>query len=164
MRGSELTRLSAECLQLLDREGLTAATVESCTGGMLAAALTDHPGASRVLDRGFVVYSNEAKAEMLAVPQEILAAHGAVSGEVAAALVAGALARTPVDLVVAVTGIAGPAGATPDKPVGRVHIAAGRRGRPIRQERLQLQGDRHQIRVQAALRALDLLTQVAIRP
>ncbi len=162
--GSELVRRGAACLQLLEGAGLTLATAESCTGGMVAAALTDAPGASRVLNRGFVVYADDAKAELLGIPRTVLAAYGAVSEEVAGAMVTGALARAPVDLAVAVTGIAGPAGATAAKPVGRVHIAAGRRGRRPRHERLQLAGDRRRVRTQAAVRALDLLMQVAVRP
>ena len=162
--GPELARVSAECLRRLDRAGLTVATAESCTGGMIAAALTDHPGASRIVNRGFVVYADDAKAEVLGVAPAVLAAHGAVSEETARAMVAGTLAHAPADLAVAVTGIAGPAGATPGKPVGLVHLAAGRRGRRARHERLLLTGSRQRVREQAAVRALGLLMQVAAQP
>ncbi len=159
--GSELGQVSAECLRLLDRLELTLATAESCTGGMIAAALTDHPGASRVLSRGFVVYSDEAKEQMLGVPRSVLSACGAVSEEVALAMVGGALAQAPVDLAVAVTGIAGPDGATATKPVGLVHIAAGQRGDRACHERLQLAGNRQTVRERSAVCALKLLMQVA---
>ncbi len=162
--GPELRRASEECLRLLDLDGLTVATAESCTGGMIAAALTDHPGASRVVNRGFIVYADDAKAQLLGVPTAVLAASGAVSEETALAMVEGALANAPVDLAVAATGIAGPAGATPEKPVGLVHIAAGRRGHRPRHERLLLAGDRQRVREQAAVRALGLLMQVAAQP
>ncbi|MCY3702315.1 MAG: CinA family protein [Rhodospirillales bacterium] len=161
--GSELRKVSAECLRLLDRVDLTLATAESCTGGMIATALTDHPGASRVLSRGFVVYSDDAKEQMLGVPRSVLTACGAVSEEVALAMVRGALAQAPVDLAVAVTGIAGPDGATTTKPVGLVHIAAGRRGDRACHERLQLTGDRQTVREQSAVCALRLLMQTAVQ-
>jgi len=162
--GPELAQVSEECLRLLDRDGLTVATAESCTGGMIAAALTDHPGASRVVNRGFVVYADDAKAQLLSVSPTVLAASGAVSEETALAMVEGTLANAPVDLAVAVTGIAGPAGATPGKPVGLVHVAAGRRGHRPRHERLLLTGNRQRVREQAAVRALGLLMQVAAQP
>ena len=159
MPDSDLTRVSAECLQLLDRRGLTVATAESCTGGLIAAALTDHAGASRVMNRGFVVYSNDAKVELLGVSPAVLDACGAVSEEVARAMVSGTLHNTSVDLAVAVTGIAGPGGGTAGKPVGLVHIAAGRRRAAVRHERLLLEGDRVEIRRQAAVRALELVVR-----
>ena len=162
--GPEITQVSAECLRLLAGAGLTVATAESCTGGMIAAALTDHPGASRIVNRGFVVYADDAKEQMLGVSPAVLAACGAVSKETALAMVEGTLANAPVDLAVAVTGIAGPAGATPGKPVGLVHVAVGRRGHRPRHERWLLTGRRPQIREQAAVRALGLLLQVAARP
>src|SRR5271156_6169715 len=112
---------------------LTLATAESCTGGMVAAALTDIAGSSDVVERGFVTYSNAAKNQLLGVPADLIDAHGAVSAEVAAAMAEGAIANAPVDLAVSVTGIAGPGGATPTKPVGLVLICLARRdgeGRP----------------------------------
>jgi len=140
---------------------LTLATAESCTGGMVAAALTDIAGSSDVVERGYVSYSNEAKSDLLAVPPALIAQHGAVSGEVAAAMVAGALSRSPVDLAVAVTGIAGPGGGTPTKPVGLVWFACGRRGAAIAAERQVFSGDRAAVRLAATRRALELLLQAA---
>lgn len=96
------------------------ATAESCTGGMIGAAITDIPGSSAVFDRGFITYSNEAKIEVLGVPKELIEKHGAVSAEVAEAMAKGALARSRADIAVAVTGVAGPGGGTRDKPVGLV--------------------------------------------
>jgi len=106
---------------------LKIATAESCTGGLIAAALTEIPGSSDVFERGFVTYSNEAKQALLGVPGDLIATYGAVSAETARAMAAGALAHAPVDLVVAVTGIAGPGGGSPGKPVGLVHFTAARR-------------------------------------
>jgi nicotinamide-nucleotide amidase len=106
----------------------TLVTAESCTGGLIAAAITAIPGASAVLERGFVTYSNEAKSEMLGVPAELIERRGAVSQEVALAMVDGALKHSRADIAVAVTGIAGPDGGSEQKPVGLVHIAAAKRG------------------------------------
>jgi len=106
---------------------LKIATAESCTGGLIAAALTEIPGSSDVFERGFVTYSNEAKRALLGVPGDLIATYGAVSAETARAMAAGALVHAPVDLAVAVTGIAGPGGGSPGKPVGLVHLAAARR-------------------------------------
>ncbi len=123
----------AEALVGACRErGLTVATAESCTGGGIAALLTEIAGSSAVLDRGFVTYSNAAKAEMLGVDAALIERLGAVSAEVAVAMAEGALARSGVDLAVAVTGIAGPGGATATKPVGLVHLALAGRGRATR--------------------------------
>ncbi len=104
--------------------GATVATAESCTGGLIAAALTAVAGSSAAVDRGFVTYSNAAKSELLGVPADLIARHGAVSEPVARAMAEGARARAGVDLTVSVTGVAGPGGGTPDKPVGLVHFAA----------------------------------------
>lgn len=108
--------------------GLRIATSESCTGGLIAAALTAIPGSSAVFERGFVTYSNEAKIEMLGVPATLIAVHGAVSEEVARAMAEGALAHSLADIAIAVTGIAGPGGGTEAKPVGLVHLACARNG------------------------------------
>ncbi|MGD9814010.1 MAG: CinA family protein [Hyphomonadaceae bacterium] len=116
---------------VLDRakqRGLKIVTAESCTGGLIAASLTAVPGASLVIERGFITYSNEAKSELLGVPPELISRRGAVSEEVALAMVDGALKHSLADIAVAVTGIAGPDGGSPEKPVGLVHIAAARRG------------------------------------
>ncbi len=140
---------------------LTLATAESCTGGMVAAALTDIAGSSDVVERGFVTYSNAAKCELLGVPPALIAAHGAVSAEVAEAMAAGALRRAPVDLAVAITGIAGPGGATPGKPVGLVWFGSGRSGGAIATERQIFAGDRAAVRRAATRRALELLLAAA---
>ncbi len=117
--------------------GLMVATAESCTGGMIAAAITDIAGSSAVLDRGFVTYSNDAKQEMIGVSGETLAAHGAVSSQTAVEMATGALARSNADMAVAVTGVAGPGGGSPEKPVGLVHLALATRAGEIRHEELQ---------------------------
>ncbi len=135
------------------------ATVESCTGGLVAAALTAVPGSSAVVERGFVTYSNEAKSELVGVDPALIAAHGAVSAEVARAMAEGALARAPVDLAVSVTGIAGPGGGSAAKPVGLVHFCAARRSgqRRLLERRYQSTLDRHAIRRLAVCDALSLL-------
>ena len=140
----------------LRARGWRMATAESCTGGMIAAACTDLAGSSDWFERGFVTYSNEAKTAMRGVPADVIAAQGAVSEEVARAMAQGALQHAPVQLTVAVTGIAGPGGAVPGKPVGTVWLAwATAAG--VHAERLQLTGDRAAVRaatVQAALQRL----------
>ena len=124
--------LAAEAVALLAdcrAHGLLLATAESCTGGLIAAILTEVPGSSDVFERGFVTYSNEAKTEMLGVPAHLIARHGAVSEEVARAMVLGALKNSRADLAVSVTGVAGPGGGSAEKPVGLVHLAGAFRGR-----------------------------------
>ncbi|MBV1703618.1 MAG: CinA family protein [Hyphomicrobiales bacterium] len=123
---------AAALLASLRSRGWTLATAESCTGGLVAALLTDVPGSSDVVERGFVTYSNAAKAEMLGVPAALIEAHGAVSAEVARAMAEGALTHSRADVAVAITGVAGPGGGTAGKPVGLVHFAAARRGGPTR--------------------------------
>lgn len=127
----ELAAKAEALLADLRARRLRVATAESCTGGLVAALFTEIPGSSDVIERGFVTYSNEAKHELLDVPEEMLAQHGAVSEPVARAMVAGALAHSRADIAVSVTGIAGPDGGTAGKPVGLVHLAAARRGGPI---------------------------------
>ncbi len=119
----DLLALSRDVLDLARTANLTIVTAESCTGGLIAGLLTEIPGSSDVFERGFVTYSNEAKEQLLGVPDEMLAAHGAVSHEVAYAMAVGALRHSQANFAVAVTGIAGPGGATATKPVGRVYIA-----------------------------------------
>ncbi len=151
-----------DLLDLCKAKGLSVVTAESCTGGLVAAALTDAPGASKVVDGGFVTYSNEAKQTCLKVSKELLDKHGAVSEPVARAMAEGALVCSPADIAVSVTGIAGPQGGTPDKPVGLVHFAAARRGGPIihREKRFGELG-RGEIRREAAMEAIALLTEIA---
>ncbi|MCW5751418.1 MAG: CinA family protein [Alphaproteobacteria bacterium] len=138
--------------------GLRIATAESCTGGLIAALLTEIAGSSDVMERGFVTYSNAAKTELLGVPEALIARHGAVSEEVARAMAEGALEQAPVDLAVSVTGIAGPGGGSPHKPVGRVHLALARTGEATRHERLDF-GDagRANVRIGSVKRALAML-------
>lgn len=146
-------RVGRRCVQ----EGLLLATAESCTGGLIAKCLTDIPGSSAWFERGFVTYSNRAKAEQLGVPSRVLGRHGAVSEPVAIAMARGALRRSPAGLAVAVTGIAGPDGGTPGKPVGTVWIAwARRRGRRVEAwaELYRFKGSRDQIRRRTAAAAL----------
>lgn len=140
-------------------KGAKIATAESCTGGLIAATLTEIPGSSDVVDRGFVTYSNGAKTDLLGVSEPLLAVHGAVSAEVAEAMVRGALARSAANVAVAVTGIAGPGGATATKPVGLVYLAAQRRKQEPVVERHVFGGDRAAVRLATVDRAFDLLEQ-----
>ena len=133
------------------------ATAESCTGGLIAAALTDVAGSSDVVERGFVVYSNESKTELLGVPIELIRADGAVSEAVAVAMAEGALGRSRADIAVSVTGIAGPGGASAGKPVGLVHLACARRGRPTLHCRAVFAGDRAAVRAASVDAAFALI-------
>ncbi|HUL10322.1 MAG TPA: CinA family protein [Candidatus Acidoferrum sp.] len=154
-----LTGTAAALLDAYRRSSLRIVTAESCTGGLIAACLTEIAGSSDVVERGFVTYSNQSKLELLGVPTETLEKHGAVSPHVARAMVEGALAHSPADVAVAVTGIAGPGGATPAKPVGLVYLACQRRGREPLIERHQFHGDRQAVRVAALEAAFELLRQ-----
>ncbi len=148
----------AEQLLAAARAGqLKLATVESCTGGLVAGALTEIAGSSDVVERGFVTYANEAKTDMVGVPAALIVQVGAVSEEVARAMAEGALANAPVDLAVAITGVAGPGGGSPSKPVGLVHFACARRDRATVHERHLFSGDRSDIRLAAVRVALALL-------
>lgn len=143
--------------------GLRIATAESCTGGLVAGLLTEIAGSSDVVERGFVTYSNEAKSECIGVPAGLIRAHGAVSAEVAQAMAEGALAASRADVAVAVTGVAGPGGGTPEKPVGLVHLcAAGRTGllkkTALHQESLE---SRSAIRLASVAAAIELARSVA---
>ena len=152
----------AEALLVVCRgKGLQIATAESCTGGLIAGCLTETAGSSDVVERGFVTYSNAAKNEMLGVPAAMIEAHGAVSAEVAEAMAAGTLDRSHADLAVSATGIAGPGGATPNKPVGLVYLGIARRGSPARAERFIFTGDREAVRTATVVEALRLLREAA---
>lgn len=142
----------------LRARGWRIATAESCTGGLIAAACTSLAGSSDWFERGFVTYSNEAKTAMLGVPAALIHAQGAVSEEVARAMVQGALRHAPVQLAVAVTGIAGPGGAVPGKPVGTVWLAWGTAD-AVQAERLQLAGDRAAVRGATVAAALQRLRE-----
>lgn len=149
-------------LELFRARGLVIATAESCTGGLVAAALTDIAGSSDVFDRGFVTYSNAAKEAMLAVPAATLKRHGAVSSETAAAMAAGALGHSEADVAVAITGIAGPSGGSKDKPVGLVYFAAAsRNGRRLARTRRYGKLGRRRVRERSVAEALRLLLAFA---
>jgi nicotinamide-nucleotide amidase len=128
MFDAEISALAEEVLDAARAAGLTIATAESCTGGLVAAALTSVAGSSDVFERGFVTYSNAAKADLLGVDPALIAIHGAVSHEVALAMATGAVGHSKAELVVSVTGIAGPGGGSPDKPVGLVYFGTALRG------------------------------------
>lgn len=156
---ADATLLTAAAALLDDYRGagLRIVTAESCTGGRVAATLTEIAGSSEVVEGGFVTYSNAAKTASLDVPPMLLERHGAVSAEVVQAMAAGALAHSRADVSVAVTGIAGPGGATPTKPIGLVYLAAQRRGRQSVVERHHFAGDRHAVRTASVVAALALL-------
>ena len=139
-------------------KNLTIATAESCTGGLIAACLTEIAGSSDVVERGFVTYTNQAKTDLLGVPETLLATVGAVSEDVARAMAEGALARSPAQISIACTGIAGPSGGTADRPVGLVHLAAAREGQPTLHQRCAY-GDmgRTGVRLASVEDALELL-------
>ena len=145
-------------LDLCRARKLTIATAESCTGGLVAATLTEIPGSSNVFERGFVTYSDAAKAAMLGVPTLVLARFGAVSRETAEAMAQGALAHSPADLAVSITGIAGPGGGSPGKPVGLVHFAAAAHGGRLMHQECKF-GDigRAHVRQVSVLQALTML-------
>jgi len=165
MSGSDPRALSRSLLDLCRMRKLTIATAESCTGGLVAAALTDIPGSSDVIDRGFVTYSNEAKHAMLGVNATTLATFGAVSKETATAMAVGALENADVDLAVSITGIAGPGGATPGKPVGLVHFAAAARdGRIVHRECRFGAIGRSAVRARSVMEALRMLLDLARGP
>ena len=143
-------------LALMDTKGMTLATAESCTGGLIAAALTAIAGSSSVVMAGFVTYANDAKQKMVGVQPETLAAHGAVSEEVAREMAEGARERAGVSLALSCTGIAGPGGATPGKPMGLVFIGCTREGAATIVERHVFPGDRAAVRAATVAAALDL--------
>ena len=162
MTDHDLRAAAARVLECCRARRLKIATAESCTGGLVAAWLTDIPGSSDVVDRGFVTYSNDSKRAMLDVRSEVLDEHGAVSRPTAEAMARGALAHSLADLSVAITGVAGPGGGSLDKPVGLVHFAAAARdGRLMHAE--QRYGDigRTEIRRLSVLEALALLERLA---
>ena len=159
----EMRDAAERVLHACRKRGLKVVTAESCTGGLVAATLTAIAGSSDVVERAYVTYANEAKREMLGVSWDALMGHGAVSDPVARAMAAGALARSGVDLAVSVTGVAGPGGGTPDKPVGLVHFAGARAGHEIVAERHVFPGDRDTIRRVAVITALTILASLAER-
>jgi nicotinamide-nucleotide amidase len=154
-----MDKLARRLGRLLKKRRLKLVTAESCTGGWAAQAVTAVAGSSDWFERGFVTYSNEAKIEMLGVPAALIAAHGAVSAEVACAMAEGALAYSRAGFAVAVTGIAGPTGGSAAKPVGTVWIGVAASGEKAVATLLQASGDRAAIRQASVARALDLLIE-----
>ncbi len=157
-----LVPLARDIIATCTRLRLTIVTAESCTGGLVAAVLTEVPGSSLVVERGLVTYTNAAKTDLLGVPAATIERDGAVSESVARAMAEGALASSPADLAVAITGIAGPGGGTPEKPVGLVHFASLRRGGTTRHARHVFPDlGRSAIRLAAAREALVMLSEAA---
>ena len=157
MQRAEIGRAANLFLKACARHGILAATAESCTGGLIVAAMTDIPGSSSVVDRGFVTYSNEAKMEMLGVSPVTLDAHGAVSAETAREMAAGALARSHAGIALAVTGVAGPDGGSAEKPVGLVWFGLAVTGRPVAAEKRVFDNHgRDYIRQSTVLQALEM--------
>ena len=156
-----ITELAVTLLNQARAEGMHIVTAESCTGGLIAGALTEIAGSSDVVDRGFVVYTNRAKTELLGVPPELIGQYGAVSEDVARAMAEGALKHSAAQLAVSCTGIAGPSGATAEKPVGLVHLAAARKGQTTLHEECRF-GDigRGNVRLRSVEEALKLLLQI----
>lgn len=156
-----MTEEAEKLLERLKAAKLMVATAESCTGGMIAAALTDIAGSSAVVDRGFVTYTNKAKSQMLGVPEALITAHGAVSEQVAIAMAEGALARSLADVAVSVTGVAGPGGGSAEKPVGTVHFACARKGAATaRSHQLFAELDRAGVRRASVLHAFTLIEKM----
>lgn len=162
---SDLVDEAARLLERMRDRGLKLVTAESCTGGLISALLTEVPGSSDVVERGYVTYSNAAKSECLGLAPALIASHGAVSAEVARAMAEGALTHSLADISVAVTGVAGPGGGSADKPVGLVHLAVARRGGRVLHEERRLGGsDRAAIRLASVRAALALITAALAAP
>lgn len=159
---AELVAQARALLRICQEVGLKIALAESCTGGLVCAILTEVPGASKVVERSFVTYSNTAKIEILGVSASLLKIHGSVSKAVAYAMATGVLSCCPsVALTVGVTGIAGPGGGSLERPVGLVHMAAIRRGVGMSYRQALFHGDRTAVRLAAASAALELLQRLA---
>jgi nicotinamide-nucleotide amidase len=164
MADAETQAAATALLDLCKARKLMVATAESCTGGLVAGALTDIAGSSAVVDRGFVTYTNAAKHQMLGVPSDTLDKFGAVSRETAEAMARGALDHADTDLAVAITGVAGPGGGSSEKPVGLVHFAAATRGGAlIHRERRYGDIGRAEVRRLSVLEALAMLSELASR-
>jgi len=157
----ELVLLAEVLLDLCASKSLTIVTVESCTGGLLAACMTAVPGSSNVVERGFITYSNEAKTELVGVEPALIRQYGAVSAAVAEAMARGGLEHAPVDLAASITGVAGPGGGTTTKPVGLVYIAVASRDGSVEVRENHFQGNRNAVRIAATQVALEMLTSAA---
>ena len=162
MLDDDIVEAAKRLLDICRRKNLTVATVESCTAGLVAGTLTEVPGTSSILDRGFVTYSNQAKEDMVGVPAATLKAHGAVSRQTAEEMARGAIANAPVDLAISVTGIAGPDGGSAEKPVGLVHFAAASRsGQFVHREMRYGNPGRSEVRKRSVLQAFIMLHELA---
>ncbi len=157
----DLHAAAARLLTAFESKGMRFASAESCTGGLISACLTAIAGSSKVVECGFVTYSNIAKQEMLGVPAPLFDTVGAVSAEVAEAMVTGALERSTAAVAVSVTGVAGP-GQSERKPAGLVYIGAGLGGGPVTVAEHRFDGDRESVRAQSALAALEMATNLAL--
>jgi nicotinamide-nucleotide amidase len=164
MFSADLLTQAEKLLAEARARGVKIATAESCTGGLIAGLLTEIAGSSDVVERGFVTYSNEAKEELLGVSRELLARHGAVSAEVARAMALGALKHARADIAVAVTGVAGPAGGTRQKPVGLVYLAAARGGHVIARECRFGDIGRREVRLKSVDAAMEMLSDLLQSP
>ena len=162
MYPSSISTLATELIKVCKRKEIKIATAESCTGGLIAGSLTEIAGSSAVFERGFNTYSNESKCELLDVSLEDIMAFGAVSQEVAGQMAEGALKNAPVQLTAAVTGIAGPDGGTPEKPVGTVHIASACKGKSILNKEFLFTGDRQKVRLDAVRTALSMMMRQVV--
>jgi nicotinamide-nucleotide amidase len=162
MLDDDIVESARRLLDICRRKNLTVATAESCTAGLIAGTLTEVPGTSSILDRGFVTYSNQAKQDMVGVSAATLKAHGAVSRQTAEEMALGAIENAPVDLAVSVTGIAGPDGGSAEKPVGLVHFAAATRsGRLVHAEKRFGDIGRSEVRKHSVLQAFRMLHDLA---
>ncbi len=161
----EVVMAAKDVLDICRENHWKVATAESCTGGLIAAVLTEIAGSSDVVERGFVTYSNEAKSELLGVPAEMIESDGAVSERVARAMAEGALERSHAAIAVSCTGVAGPGGGSPEKPVGLVHMAAARSDGPTVHERCLFEDNgRASIRQATVLRGFEIIKSLAARP
>ncbi|HUN39727.1 MAG TPA: CinA family protein [Acetobacteraceae bacterium] len=158
MLSSAILETAAALLDACRERGIRLATAESCTGGLIAAALTAIAGSSDVVDCGFITYSNDAKTELVGVPPDTIARHGAVSEDVARAMAAGALAHSRANIAVSVTGLAGPGGGSFEKPVGMVWFGLAQRDRSVAAERQIFPGDRAAVRAAAVAHALAMIS------
>ena len=160
MFSAALVNLANAVIRRCQTQQCPLTVAESCTGGLIAGCLTEVPGVSTVFERGFVTYGNGAKHEMLGVPRDVLNRCGAVSEEAVTAMAEGALERAKAGVAIAVSGIAGPGGGSPERPVGLVHFAAIRRGSPVRHRSRVFSGDRTAIRLATVETALTMLQEV----
>jgi nicotinamide-nucleotide amidase len=162
MLDDDIVEAARRLLDICKRKNLLVATAESCTAGLVAGTLTEVPGTSRILDRGFITYSNDAKHEMLGVSRESLKKHGAVSKDVAEEMARGVLGKATVDLAVSVTGIAGPDGGSAEKPVGLVHFAVATRAGYLQHAEKRFGNiGRAEVRKQSVLQAFRMLHDAA---